>query len=136
MSLTTDTKTRLITALASGSAGLEVATVLDGMLPSTGGTVNGALTLNGALSLTDGNQISLGTTNGTMIGNATNQKLALWNATPVIQPAGTGELIGMVGNSATAANAANSTSNGNTGATAYSFNDVVKALKQMGALAK
>lgn len=38
------------------------------------------------LSITDATNIALGTTTGTKIGTATSQKLALWNATPIVQP--------------------------------------------------
>jgi hypothetical protein len=38
------------------------------------------------LAVGDANNIALGTTTGTKIGTATTQKLAFWNATPVVQP--------------------------------------------------
>lgn len=47
----------------------------------------GALPLSGG-TLTDAANIAVGTTTGTKIGTATTQKLGLWNATPVVQPAG------------------------------------------------
>jgi hypothetical protein len=39
------------------------------------------------LHLADAGDITLGTTTGTKIGTATTQKIGLWNATPVVQPA-------------------------------------------------
>ncbi len=52
---------------------------------SIGGTlaVTGASTLTGGI--TDATNIPLGTGTGTKIGTATGQKLAFWNATPVVQ---------------------------------------------------
>jgi hypothetical protein len=51
---------------------------------------NGNIVLNpngtGVISITDAKNISLGTTTGTRIGTATNQRLSLWNATPIVQP--------------------------------------------------
>ena len=43
--------------------------------------------LTGNKSLNDGSNIVLGTTTGSKIGTATTQKLAFWNATPIVQPA-------------------------------------------------
>jgi hypothetical protein len=40
----------------------------------------------GGLTVTDANDIALGTTTGTKIGTATTQKLGFYNATPVVQP--------------------------------------------------
>jgi hypothetical protein len=39
------------------------------------------------LHLADAGDITVGTTTGTKIGTATTQKIGLWNATPVVQPA-------------------------------------------------
>lgn len=43
---------------------------------------------NGNVTMSDGANASLGTTTGTKIGTATNQKLAFFNATPIVQPSG------------------------------------------------
>lgn len=88
-----------------------------------------------SLTIPDAGNIVLGTTTGTKIGTAASQLLGFWNATPVVQPASTGELLGLNGNAATAANATNMNSNGNLGSKAYTFNDVVKMLKTAGILA-
>ncbi|OAI39604.1 hypothetical protein AYO40_01180 [Planctomycetaceae bacterium SCGC AG-212-D15] len=96
---------------------------------------NGQVT-SGSITMSDPGNIILGTTTGTKIGTATNQKLGFFNATPVIQPATTGELIGLNGKADTTANATNMNSNGNLGATLYDYNDIVKALKQVGILAQ
>lgn len=96
---------------------------------------NASLSANGTLTLGNLTNFSLGNGSGTRMGTANTQKYAEWGATPIVQPAGTGELVGMAGNGATNANAVNMTANGNTGSTAYSLNDVVKALKTSGRLA-
>jgi hypothetical protein len=55
---------------------------------SRGGITTTPLTL-GQLTITDGYNIILGTSGGTKIGTATNQKLGFYNATPIVQPANT-----------------------------------------------
>lgn len=40
----------------------------------------------GLVKLYDGGNIQTGTATGTKIGTATTQKLAFWNATPIVQP--------------------------------------------------
>jgi hypothetical protein len=90
----------------------------------------------GSFTITDGSTTNMGITNGEKFGGNSNQKLGLWGATPVIQPAGKGELLGLNGNAATAANATNMNSNGNVGNSQYGLNDLVKALKQAGVLAQ
>lgn len=60
--------------------------------------------------------------------------LGLWGATPIVQPAAIGELIGFTGNGETNANAVNFAANGNVGNRSYSLGDVVKALKNLGVL--
>lgn len=85
--------------------------------------------------IADAKNIVLGTTTGTKIGTATSQKIGFWNATPVVQPSGTGETVGFTAGSGTGVNDA-STFTGNIGSTAYRINDIVKALKQAGILAQ
>lgn len=85
------------------------------------------------LNLTAGNIVT-DTTTGTKIGTATNQKLGFFNATPVTQPTAGGVTAGFTANSGTAMNSA-STSTGGTGSSAYTFGDIVKALKNIGAIA-
>lgn len=82
----------------------------------------------------NGRDFILDATTGTKIGTASSQKLALWGVTPVVQPSGTGETVGFAAGSGTGVND-DSTFTGNFGGTAYNLNDVVKALKQIGALA-
>jgi hypothetical protein len=59
-------------------------------LYATGGgniTCNAVLDAQAGLSLADSRNITFATTNGTIIGTATNQKMGFWNATPVVRPA-------------------------------------------------
>lgn len=88
----------------------------------------------GGLTIADAGNIVLATGTGTKIGTATGQKLGFYNATPVIQQAGTGETVGFTAGGGTAVTDA-STFTGNVGATAYRLSDVVKALKNLGILA-
>jgi hypothetical protein len=86
------------------------------------------------VTIADAGNIVLNTTTGTKIGTATSQKLGFFNATPVIQQAGTGETVGFTAGGGTTVTDA-STFTGNVGATAYRLSDVVKALKNLGILA-
>ena len=86
------------------------------------------------LTIADAGNIVLATGTGTKIGTATGQKLGFYNATPVIQQAGTGETVGFTAGGGTGVTDA-STFTGNVGATAYRLSDVVKALKNLGILA-
>ena len=86
------------------------------------------------LTISDTGNIVLATGTGTKIGTAAGQKLGFYNATPVIQQAGTGETVGFTAGGGTTVTDA-STFTGNVGATAYRLSDVVKALKNLGILA-
>ena len=55
-------------------------------LTATGASFTDNLTLSGGLTFADSQNVVLNTSTGTKIGTATSQKLALWNATPVVQP--------------------------------------------------
>jgi hypothetical protein len=79
--------------------------------------------------------IIIGTSTGTKIGTATSQKIGFFNATPVVQQNGTGETSGITGGSGTTVHT-NATFTGNVGSTAYTINDIVKALKNLGLLAQ
>jgi hypothetical protein len=48
--------------------------------------ISGLSTFSGSVTMGDNEDIILQTTTGTMIGTATDQKLGLWAATPVVQP--------------------------------------------------
>lgn len=106
----------------------------------TGGALTDAAGLtwstagSGALTLGDGAALVVGTSTGTKIGTSSSQKLSLWNATPVVQPSSTGTNTGFTAGSGTAVKD-DSTFTGGIGSTAYNASDIVKALKQLGALA-
>ena len=70
---------------------------------------------------------------GFLVGR-TGEKVGMYGATPVVQPAGTGETVGFTAGGGTTATSA-STATGNLGSTAYRHSDIVKALKQVGVLA-
>jgi hypothetical protein len=80
------------------------------------------------LVITDASNISLGTTTGSKLGTSASQKLALWGATPVVQPTTAVAAATFVANTGTALNDA-STFDG------YTIKQVVKALRTIGALA-
>ena len=85
-------------------------------------------TSGGTFDLSDGANISAGTTTGTKIGTATTQKLGLWNATPIVQPT-TG-----VASATRSAGAGTSVLVDDT-FDGYTLAQIVKALRNIGALA-
>jgi hypothetical protein len=91
-----------------------------------GVTIKGGTT--DALVFADQRDIGFGTTTGTKIGYATNQKLSFWNKTPIIQPTTGVAAAAFVANAGTAVNDA-STFGG------YTIKQVVQALQNIGLLA-
>jgi hypothetical protein len=91
-----------------------------------GVTIKGGTT--DALVFADTRDIGFGTTTGTKIGYATNQKLSFWNKTPIVQPTTGVASATFVANSGTAVNDA-STFGG------YTIRQVVQALQNIGLLA-
>jgi len=82
--------------LASGvmqSTGAQTIRTLTGDLTLATNGGNGNIILNpngtGTVTITDAKDIALGTTTGTKIGTSTSQRIAFWNATPIVQPANT-----------------------------------------------
>lgn len=71
-------------------------------------------------------------TTGTKIGTATTQKIGFWGVTPVTQYATTGTTTGFTANASANTLFNESTFTGDTGATAYTISDLVKALKLCG----
>lgn len=144
MALSQLSRDLLGTALARKAVANEIADAIDNV--ALGNAANATVTnlavtnisvaASGIVALANLTNFSLGTGSGTRIGTAPNQKLGLFAVTPVIQPASTGEIVGGGGNGATNANTVNATFNGNLGNTAYTINDIVKGLKQLGALAQ
>lgn len=144
MALSNILRRLLANALMSGPQAKELADAVDAStsqatnatpttITATNATV-ARLTVTNSATYANNANMAFNTTNGTMFGTAANQKIALWGATPIIQPSGTGELIGIIGFADNAANATNMNSNGNSGTKRYTFNDVVKALKTAGIL--
>lgn len=113
-------------------------TLLDDANAATARTTLGLGTADtptfGGLTIADAGNVVLATGTGTKIGTATGQKLGFYNATPVIQQAGTGETVGFTAGGGTNVTDA-STFTGNVGSTAYRISDIVKALKNLGLLA-
>ena len=87
-----------------------------------------AMYLNGNTTYQAGANLILDTSTGSKIGTATNQKLAFWNATPIVQPTTSTGSSSFTANSGTAINNA-STFDG------YTLQKVVKALRNTGILA-
>ncbi|HKI21542.1 MAG TPA: hypothetical protein VKA15_26845 [Isosphaeraceae bacterium] len=72
----------------AGSTDLRTALINLGLYASGGATplnLNGGVLSAGSATIADGGNVSVGTTTGTQIGTATNQKLAFYGKTPVIQ---------------------------------------------------
>lgn len=65
----------------------------DNLQFSAGGVERGRFSTT-AFQLADGINLAVGTTTGTKIGGSTTQKIGLWNATPVVQPAGIADVSG------------------------------------------
>jgi hypothetical protein len=83
---------------------------------------------SGVIVLQDGVNFQLGTTNGTKFGNSQTQKIAFWNATPIVRP----------DTSVTASTFVSNTSmilNDSATFDGYTIGQVVKALRNMGLLA-
>ena len=59
----------------------------------TGNKTFSGVNVHGAFTITEAKDVTLGTTTGTKIGTATTEKLGFYNATPVVQPAGTVDVL-------------------------------------------
>jgi len=90
--------------------------------------VNGTARVQGDFTLSDTRNIIVGTTTGTKIGTATSQKIAFWNATPIVQPTTAVAAAAFVANTSGIANDT-ATFDG------YTIGQVVKALRNAGLLA-
>lgn len=91
--------------------------------------------LGGTMTIADAINIVLNATTGTKIGTATTQKIAFYNSTPVVQPAGAAVTTAGFTAGSGAAVLVDSTFTGNTGSTAYHISDIVANLKSLGLLA-
>ena len=82
---------------------------------------------NGDLTAADGENIIVGTTNGTKIGTSGSQKLGFWNATPIVQPnnsVAAANFVAGIGTSVTTLDAFDG----------YTIGQVVRALRNAGIL--
>ena len=86
------------------------------------------LLAGGSLLFAEANDIQTGTTTGTKIGTGTTQKIAFWNATPIVQPTTSVTASTFVANTSMILNDS-ATFDG------YTIGQVVKALRNMGLLA-
>ncbi len=125
-----------------GAAGLTVAALTSGRVPfaSTAGLIIDASTFTytagsgisvDGITVADGKNVVFNTSTGSMLGTANTQKLSLWGVTPVVQYSTTGTTAGFTTNVATNIKS-DSTFTGNTGSTAYTVGDIVRALKLCG----
>ena len=89
---------------------------------------SGLKTFADGIAISDAKDLAVGTGTGTKIGTATSQKLAFWNATPIVQPTTAVSGASFTANAGTAVNDA-STFDG------YTMAQVVKALRNAGLLA-
>lgn len=93
-----------------------------------------AFYFNDHIYMLDGKDFSFGGTTGTKIGQGTSEKLSFWGQTPIARPSSTGETTGFTAGAGSAVDSA-ATFTGNVGATAYTLNDIVKHLKNIGLIA-
>lgn len=91
-------------------------------------TVVGVINANSGIFVSNGSNLSFGTSVGTKIGSATNQMLAFWNATPIVQPTTAVAAATFVANTSGIVNDT-ATFDG------YTIGQVVKALRNAGLLA-
>jgi len=92
-------------------------------------------TTTGDFQMADAKNIVVNSTTGTKFATATTQKIAFYNATPIVQPATTGTTTGFTAGSGTGAKS-DSTYTGNVGSSAYTVGDIVLALKNLGLMAQ
>lgn len=119
--------------LGTGVSGNSLALAVNG---TSRLTINAAGNISIDASVTFGNvrNVTYSTIGGTKHGTSTTEKIGFWNATPIVQPSGTGETSGFTAGAGTPVTDA-STFTGNVGATAYRLSDIVKALKSSGLMA-
>ena len=94
-----------------------------------GGVSRFTVSNTGTITIADGANIDVGSTNGTKIGLATTEKLGFWNATPIVQPTTAVAEAVYVENSGGVNVNDDSTFDG------YTLRQVVKALRNAGLLA-
>ena len=100
-----------------------------GLISTSAQTFAGIKTFSSGIIIGDAGNVALNTTTGTKIGTATTQKLAFWNATPIVQPTTAVSSATLSINSTAQPVYAATTYGG------YTMMQVVQALKNIGLLA-
>lgn len=113
---------------ANTGAGTGATTNDNYIMFSPRGTEAGRFSGDGTFTHADAKNIAFGSTTGTKIGTATSQKISLWNATPIVQPTTAIAAATFVANTSGIANDT-ATFDG------YTIGQIVKALRNFGALA-
>jgi hypothetical protein len=135
--ISNDTPSARLSVRGSSATGGTNAFLIQNSTPSTlfqvqndgATTLNGTLAQNGTVTMSDGSNIAVGSTNGTKIGTATTQKIGFYNATPIVRP-GTG-----VAEAAFVENAGGTAVNVDSTFGGYTLQQVVQALQNLGLLA-
>lgn len=87
------------------------------------------------IQILDGRNIQVGRGTGTKIGTESDQKLGFFNLTPITQPTAVGDSVGITAGGGTAVDHLATFVSG-VGTTAYRIGDLVRALKNLGIIAK
>lgn len=87
------------------------------------------------IQILDGRNIQVGRGIGTKIGTESDQKLAFFNLTPITQPTAVGDSAGISAGAGTAVDHLATFVSG-VGTTAYRIGDIIRALKNLGIIAK
>lgn len=130
----TDTNYDVYVGMIAGIPGIFIGDTTTDSGTDTAWVRKGSDLIGGSSIWLNAKNISTDTTTGSKIGLSTTQKIGLWNTTPVVQYSTTGTSTGFSAATGTAVLSA-STFTGNTGSTAYTISDIVRALKLMGVLA-
>ena len=77
--------------LGTGVSGNTLAFSANG---TTSITIGSSITISSAINMGSGVNFSFSTGTGTKFGTGTTEKIGFWNATPIVQPSGTGETVG------------------------------------------
>jgi len=131
----TDTGDNKITLTDNLASALDITESTNSYLKFTTTNTGEKVVFGKDLDISGDHDLIIGTSTGTKIGTAATQKIGFFNATPIVQPAGSGtSTVASAGSGATTVK--NDTTFQGTGSgAAYTINDIVKALKDLGLLA-